>query len=57
MEKFYRWPSSSLKEEEMKGLFAIREKTHKPITILVKEAVREYISKQEGGNGTKKTNR
>jgi len=37
----YGWPASMLGKDEMKRLYEASKKTGKPITILVKEAVRE----------------
>ena len=37
----YRWPASGLGKDEMKRLYEASQKTGKPITTLVKEAVRK----------------
>ena len=44
----YPWPASKLGKDEMKRLFKVRKMTGKPITILVREAVREVYG-VEGG--------
>ena len=37
----YQWPASLLGEDEMKKLFEASRDTGKPITLLIREAVRE----------------
>ncbi len=44
----YRWPASKLGKDEMKKLFEASQMTGKPITILVREAVREVYGVDEG---------
>ena len=37
----YAWPASKLGKDEMRSLFKVSKMTGKPITILVREAVRK----------------
>ena len=37
----YRWPASLLGKDEMKRLYEASKRTGKPITLLIREAVRE----------------
>ena len=36
----YRWPASGLGKDEMRRLFKVSKMNGKPITVLVKEAIR-----------------
>lgn len=48
MKQKYPWPASLLDERDMEALFHVRQKTEKPITLLIKEAINKvYIKKEE----------
>ena len=36
----YRWPASKLEKDEMKRLYEVSQRTGKPITLLIREAIR-----------------
>ena len=44
----YGWPASMLGKDEIKRLFKVSKKTGKPITMLLREAVREVYGGKEG---------
>ncbi len=44
----YTWASNKIEDEDMSKLYQLKQKTGKPITILVKEAVKEYIENNGG---------
>ena len=44
----YRWPASKLGKDEMKRLYKASKRTGKPITLLIREAVREVYGVEEG---------
>ena len=53
----YTWAANRISEEDMKKLYRLKKITRKPITLLVAEAVSEYLRKrerenEEGENGT-----
>jgi len=41
----YPWPASQLDEKDMEKLYSVRETTGKPMTVLIKEAVRKQYGK------------
>lgn len=43
--KKYNWIGGKLSADDMSALYNLSKKTKKPITILVKEAVQEYLAK------------
>jgi hypothetical protein len=44
--KKYSWPASAVSEKEMKILYEMRRKTKKPISKLIKEAIRKTYSRK-----------
>ena len=44
----YAWPASKLGKDEMRRLYEVSRETGMPITILVREAVREVYGFAEG---------
>ena len=44
----YRWPASKLGKDEMRSLYEASRETGKPITLLIREAVREVYGVDEG---------
>ena len=40
MKQRYPWPASQLDEKDMEKLYLARKNTGKPMTVLIKEAVR-----------------
>ena len=43
----YPWPSSRLGKDEMKRLYEVSRETGKPITWLLREAVRKLLGGEE----------
>jgi predicted DNA-binding protein len=43
--KKYNWIGNQVQKDDMTKLYHLSKKTGKPITILVKEAVQEYLAK------------
>ena len=41
----YTWVGNKIEEEDMKQLYANKQKTKKKITVQVKEAVKDYVNK------------
>jgi predicted DNA-binding protein len=53
----YTWAANRITEEDMEKLYRLKKITGKPITLLVSEAVSNYLRRQErenkgGGNGS-----
>jgi len=48
MIKRYPWPASKIGKDEMRRLFEAKRRTGKPITVLVREAVRRVYGDEEG---------
>ena len=46
----YTWAANRISEEDMKKLYRLKKITGKPITLLVSEAVSEYLRKREREN-------
>ena len=44
----YGWPASKLGKDEMRSLYEASRETGKPITLLIREAVREVYGVDEG---------
>ena len=44
--KKYSWPASAVSEKEMQILYDMRQKTKKPISKLIKEAIRKTYSRK-----------
>ncbi len=42
----YTWIGNKIDDADMKKLYQIKQKTKKPITILIREAVKEYLEKK-----------
>ena len=40
----YAWIGNRISEEDMASLYRLKQETRKPITVLVAEAVSQYIS-------------
>ena len=47
MKKDYAWPASQLTAKEMELLFEERKQNGKPITLLIKEAIRKQYAKRK----------
>jgi len=45
MKQKYPWPASQLDSSDMEALYLVRETTGKPMTVLIKEAVRKQYGK------------
>ena len=48
MSKKYPWPASKIGKDEMRRLFEAKRRTGKPITLLVRDAVRKTFEGEEG---------
>jgi predicted DNA-binding protein len=46
----YTWAANRISEKDMEKLYRLKKITGKPITLLVSEAVSEYLHKQEQQN-------
>jgi hypothetical protein len=44
--KKYSWPASAVSEKDMQILYDMRQKTKKPISKLIKEAIRKTYSRK-----------
>ncbi len=42
----YAWIGNKIDDKDMNSLYQIKERTKRPITELVAEAVKEYVSKE-----------
>lgn len=42
----YSWIGNRLRDDQMEKMVKIREKTKKPLTIIVREALDEYLKKR-----------
>ncbi len=45
--KKYNWVGNRIDDADMKKLYQLKQKIKKPLTILVREAVKEYIENNE----------
>jgi len=45
----YAWIGNKITSEQMAALVVVREQSRKPLALLVKEAVGEYLKKQQPG--------
>lgn len=43
--KKYNWVGNRIEEGDMTKLYHLSKKTRKPITLLVKEAIEQYLAK------------
>ena len=50
----YAWACNKITEQSMKDLYFLKQTTRKPITILVAEAVVQYLKNQKKKRGNKK---
>ena len=48
MKQKYPWPASQLDADDMEKLYAARQKTGKPMTLLIKAAIREQYRELSG---------
>jgi hypothetical protein len=52
--KKYTWVGNRISDEDMAKLYQLKEKTKKPITLMVAEAVSLYLKKKCGEKNEKK---
>lgn len=45
----YGWAGNKIDDKDMSTLYQIKKKTKRPITKLVAEAIKEYVTKAEDG--------
>ncbi len=43
----YSWVGSKISDDDMEKLYRIKEKTKKPITEIVAEAIKEYLARSD----------